>query len=208
MSSRSFGWLFGAGVALLVAVGCSAPKSEGPVAATGVKPAPLGASEFRTTATIKDIMDGIVDPSSDYLWDSVATIVTRAGTEERRPRTTEDWKNVRRRAIEMIEATNLLIMDGRLVAHKGEKSENPGIELGPEEIKALIDDDRATFIQRAHALHDAGMKALAAIDQKDVEGLSDAGETIDEACEQCHLKYWYPPNTPDILKKGSVRKQS
>jgi hypothetical protein len=208
MRPTRFHWLFGAGVALLVGIACSAPKSEGPVSSTGVSPAPIGASEFRTTATIKDIMDSIVDPSADYLWDSVATIVTRAGTEERRPRTPEDWKNVRRRAIAMIEGTNLLIMDGRLVAHKGEQSENPGIELGPEEIKVLIDGDRATFIQRAHALHDAGVKALAAIDKKDVDGLSDAGETIDEACEQCHLKYWYPPNTPDILKKGSVRKSS
>ena len=208
MNSKSFGWLFGAGVALLVGVACSAPKSDAPVASTGVSPAPIGASEFRTTATIKDIMDSIVDPSADYLWDSVATIVTRAGTEERRPRTPEDWKNVRRRAIAMIEGTNLLIMDGRKVAHPGEKSENPGIELGPDEIQMLIDADRPTLIQRAHALHDAGMKALAAIDKKDVDGLSDAGEAIDEACEQCHLKYWYPPNTPDILKKGSVRKSS
>ena len=55
-------------------------------------------------------------------------------------------------------------------------------------------------------------RALAAQDfnddKKDADALQDAGETIDEACEQCHLKYWYPPNTPDILKKGSVRKSS
>jgi hypothetical protein len=208
MNSRVFGWLCAAGGTLLLAAACSAPKSEGPAAATGVSPAPIGASEFRPTATIKDIMDSVVDPSSDFLWESVATIVTKAGTEERRPRTPEQWKEVRRRAIALIEGTNLLIMDGRLVAHKGEQSENPGIELGPDEIKAVIDSDRASFIKFAHGLHDAGMKALAAIDKKDVDGLSDAGEAIDEACEQCHLKYWYPLNTPDILKKGSVRKQS
>ena len=202
MKSRAFYWLCAAGVAATIAAACS-PKSE------PAKPAATNTvAEFRTTATIKDIMDSIVDPSADYLWDSVATIVTRAGTEERRPRTPEDWKNVRRRAVAMIEATNLLIMDGRKVAHPGEVSENPGIELGPDDMQPLIDADRATFIQRAHALHDAGMQALAAIDKKDVDGLSNAGETIDEACEQCHLKYWYPPNTPDILKKGSVRKQS
>src|SRR4029079_8970237 len=96
-----------------------------------------------------------------------------------------------------------------LVAHPGEQSENPGIELGPEEIKAVIDSDRPSFIKFAHGLHDAGMKALAAIDKKDVDGLSDAGEAIDEACEQCHLKYWYPPNAEARLKAGagSVRKQ-
>jgi hypothetical protein len=208
MTTRTFRRLCAAGAVSLLAAACSAPKSGGPAAATGVTPAPLGASEFRPMATIKDIMDSIVDPSSDYIWESVATIVTRKGTEERRPRTDEDWKEVRRRAVAMTEATNLLIMDGRLVARSGEKSENPGIELGPEEIKAIIDSDRASFIKFAHALQDAGVKTLAAIDKKDVEGLSDAGETIDEACEQCHLKYWYPPNTPDVLKKGSVRKQS
>ncbi len=155
-------------------------------------------------------MDSVVDPSSDYLWESVATIVTKAGTEERRPRTEEQWKEVRRRAIALIEAPNLLVMEGRKVAQPGEKSENPGIELGPEEILATIDADRATFIQKAHALQDAGLKALAAIDAKNVEGLSDAGETIDEACESCHLKYWYPPDAAERLKAGagSVRTKS
>jgi hypothetical protein len=154
-------------------------------------------------------MDSIVDPSADYLWDSVATIVTRKGTEERRPRTDEDWKNVRRRAIELIEAPNLLMMEGRKVAKPGEKSENPGIELGPEQIQEILDGDRATFVQRAHALQDAAKEALAAIDKKDVDALSNAGETIDEACEQCHLKYWYPPDAAERLKAGagSVRKQ-
>ncbi len=96
----------------MLAVACSAPKQAAPAAAAA-KPAETAAVEFRTTATIKDIMDSVVDPSADYLWDSVATIVTKKGTEERRPRTDEDWKHVRRRAIAMIEATNLLIMDGR-----------------------------------------------------------------------------------------------
>jgi hypothetical protein len=195
-----------AGGAVLVAVACSAPQQAAAPAAG--KPPETAAAEFRTTGTIKDIMDSVVDPSADYLWESVATIVTKKGTEERRPRTEMEWKEVRRRAIALIEAANLLIMDGRLVAKPGEKSENPGIELGPEDIKVLIDEDRASFIKFAHGLHDAGIKALAAIDKKDADALSDSGETIDEACEQCHLKYWYPLNTPDILKKGSVRKTS
>ena len=205
MKPGTFAGLCIAGSALVGAAACSAPQPAAPPAAA---PATMTAAEFRVTGTIKDIMDGLVDPSSDYLWESVATIVTKKGTEERRPRTVEQWKEVRRRAIALTEATNLLIMDGRLVAHPGEQSENPGIELGPEEIKAVIDADRASFIKFAHALHDAGMKALAAIDKKDADALSDAGETIDEACEQCHLKYWYPLNTPDVLKKGSVRKTS
>jgi hypothetical protein len=206
MRPVAFWGLCATGGTLIVAMACSAPQQN--AAAAAAKPAETAAADFRTTATIKDIMDSVVDPSADYLWDSVATIVSRKGTEERRPRTDMEWKEVRRRAIALVEATNLLIMDGRKVAKPGEKSENPGIELGPEEIQGLIDEDRASLIKFAHGLHDAGMKALAAIDKKDPDALSDSGEAIDEACEQCHLKYWYPPNTPEILKKGSVRKTS
>jgi hypothetical protein len=205
MNSKAFPWLCLAGGTLLVAIACSTPQTA---ATASAKPA-APVADFRLTGTIKDLMDGVVDPSADYLWDSVSTIVTRKGIEERRPRTDEDWKNVRRRAIALIEAPNLLMMEGRKVAKPGEKSENPGIELGPEDIQDIIDHDRATFVQRAHALQDAGMKALAAIDRKDVDGLSDAGEAIDEACEQCHLKYWYPADAAERLKAGagSVRKQ-
>jgi hypothetical protein len=190
--------------AVFIAAACSSPQTAAPSPKAA---APV--ADFRLTGTIKDIMDGIVDPSADYLWDSVATIVTRKGIEEKRPRTDEDWKNVRRHAIALIEGPNLLMMEGRKVAKPGEKSENPGIELGPEEIQEILDGDRATFVQKAHALQDAGLKALAAIDRKDVDGLSDAGEAIDEACEQCHLKYWYPPDAEARLKAkaGSVRKQ-
>jgi hypothetical protein len=207
MKPITFWGLCVAGGGLLLAAACAGPKAaDAPVKAAA--PTPTPAAEFRTTATIKDIMDSVVDPSADYIWDSVSTIVTRKGTEERRPRTDMEWKEVRRRAIALVEATNLLIMDGRKVARPGEKSENPGIELGPEDIQGIIDADHASLIKFAHGLHDAGMKALAAIDKKDADALSDSGEAIDEACEQCHLKYWYPPDTPEILKKGSVRKTS
>ncbi len=140
MRLRTFHWLALAGVSLLVAAACSAPA-----------PAPAAKKEppFRKTATIKDIMDSMVDPSADFLWESVATIVTRKGTEERRPRTDDEWKAVRRAAITLIEATNLLIMDGRAVAKPGEKSENPGIELSPEAIRRVMDDDPDTLIKLA-----------------------------------------------------------
>jgi hypothetical protein len=151
-------------------------------------------------------MDSMVDPNADFLWDSVATIVTAAGTEERAPRTDEEWITLRKRAIPLIEATNLLQMPGRHVAKPGEKSENPGIELGPEEIEAAINQDRAAFINFAHGLHDAVAPALKAIESKDVQGLSDAGEKIDTACENCHLKYWYPNQFAALNKAPNDKK--
>jgi hypothetical protein len=192
MRMRTFHWLLLIGMSLLMAAACS--RSAPP-------------PEYRTTATIKDIMDSMVDPNADYIWESVATIVTAAGTEERQPRTDEDWLTLRRRAIPLIEATNLLQMPGRHVAKPGEKSENPGIELGPEEIEVRINQDRATFMEFARALHDAVLPALKAIDAKDVKGLSDAGEHIDTACENCHLKYWYPDQFKNLETEAKKQQE-
>src|SRR2546428_1558891 len=114
-----------------------------------------GAPEFRTTATIKDIMDSMVDPGSDVIWDSVETVVSAKGVEEKFPRTDEEWKQVRRHAIMLLEATNLLQMPGRHVAKPGEKADDPKVELAPEKIEDMINKDRAGFNKFAAGLHDA-----------------------------------------------------
>jgi hypothetical protein len=174
-------FLFLAGVLLILGSACRAPEPAAP-------PSP----EFRPTATIKDIMDSIIDPSADELWDAVATTVDATGVHEKFPQNDEEWKMVRRDAIRLLEGTNLLLIPGRRVANPGEKSENPGIELEPHEMETLINNDRETFYKLAHALHDSVMLSFKAIEAKDKEGLLESGDDIDQACENCHVKYWYP----------------
>jgi hypothetical protein len=137
-------------------------------------------------------MDSMVDPSADFLFDSVVEIADTNGITHKAPRTPEEWKEVRRRALVLLEAPNLLIMEGRKVALAGEKSENPEVELQPEQIQALIDGDRPSFIRRARKLQDAATLALKASEDKDKDALFQALESIDKACESCHLHYWYP----------------
>jgi hypothetical protein len=147
---------------------------------------------YSPDATIKDLMDSIIDPSADVVWESVATVVTPSGTEERQPKTDEEWNMVRRGAIRLVEGSNLLLMPGRHVARPHEKSEVPGIELEPSEMEAMIEKDRATWIKHAKALHAQSIAALRAIDAKDPKALIDIGEKLDNACENCHVTYWYP----------------
>lgn len=157
-------------------------------------------AQFRPTATIRDIMVSVIDPEADVLWNSVATIVTASGTEDREPRTDEDWAALRRSAIQLVEATNLLRVPGRQVARPGEKSENARIELQPETIQKMIADDPAGWTELVDRLHDAAAPALKAIDDKSVKGLFDAGDQIEHACEACHQRYWYPPASSSAWK--------
>jgi hypothetical protein len=147
---------------------------------------------YRPTATIKDLMDSMIDPSADVVWESVATILGPKGIEERQPQTDEEWTNVRLGALRLVEGANLLMMPGRHVARPHEKSETPGVELEPEEMEKLVNQDRAAWLTRVNALHQVSEEALKAIDAKDAKALNDIGERLDGACENCHLQYWYP----------------
>src|SRR5262249_52384902 len=160
---------------------CQASKSETPAA----PPAPAQ-PPYTTTATVKDIMLHIVDPAGDMIWNSVATTVDAKGVHATVPKTDEDWMVVRTGAIQLVEASNLLMMPGRHVARQGEKSETPGIELEPSEMEDLINKDRASWYKRAGHLHEVAVNTLAVIDKRDDKALFDVGAKIDEACENCH----------------------
>lgn len=177
------------GVVSAIVGGCSAQPPPQP-------------STLRPAATVKDIMISIVDPEADVLWQAVAIIVSAAGTEEREPRTDEEWAAVRRAAINLVESPNLLLVPGRSVAKPGEKSENPDIELEPDAMQKLIDEDPVTWRKLAYGLQNAMAPALKAIDEKNAKGLFDAGEELDRACENCHKQYWYPAQSHPIWQFG------
>lgn len=178
-------WLLVLTMALGVGVAGCAKKPE---AATAAQPQP----DYEMTATVRDIMDSIVDPGADYIWESVETVVNASGIHEKKPQTDEEWQEVRRHAIMLVEATNLLKMPGRAVAKPGEKADDPNVELPPEKIQEMINQDRPTWNKFAKALHDATMDVLKTIDAKDAEAMLGTSDRIDTACENCHLHYWYP----------------
>jgi hypothetical protein len=148
-------------------------------------------ADYRPTTTIKDLMDSMVDPNADTIWNSVSTTITNKGREEKAPHTDEEWATIRHSAIALVEASNLLQIPGRHVAQPGQKNEQ-GIELQPEQIETLINQDRQSWITLAHGLHDAATQALHAADAKDPAKVLESGDAIDNACEHCHTKYWYP----------------
>jgi len=176
-------------LAASVAFGLAGCSQETPTATAAAPESP-----FRLTATIQEIMDAQVDPAADFLWASVGFVATVKGVEDKQPRTDMEWTTVRHHALTLIEATNLLVMEGRLVAHEGkplDEEEKGGIE-DPKEIQKAIETNRTAFIGFAHGLHDAGTEMLKAIDAKDIAAMGVAGEKLDAACEACHRTFWYP----------------
>jgi hypothetical protein len=74
---------------------------------------------------------------------------------------------------------------------KIEDQGTPG-NLSAEQSQNLIDANRNSFASFASGLRVVGEQMLKAIDAKNPEDLMEAGAALDEVCEGCHLKFWYP----------------
>jgi hypothetical protein len=203
-------------ISMLGVAGCSKQDATTSNATSALAPPaapPPMASPFKITASIAELMDSVIDPSADSLWDAVGTTVTAKGTVQHAPRTDEEWKQARRHAIALIEGTNLLVMDGRKLVAPGAPVLDQDVQgvLSPEEGQKKLDADHTAFVQFAYALHDVGEQMLKAIDAKNAEGMMTAGATMDGVCEACHLTFWYPnqviPELPASLDADKLLHQ-
>ena len=157
-------------------------------------------------ASIQELMDSIIDPSADTLWRAVGTVVDNRGFHDALPRTPEEWHEVRRAAVRLIEGANLLMLPGRAAAPPGTRSEVPGIELEPAEIAALIGRNRQSFDGFALTLQGVASDAMRAADSRNAARLMDAGGRMEEACEACHQSFWYPlANSPQPTGRSRAR---
>lgn len=118
-------------------------------------------------ATVAELMDGIVSPAAQVVYDSVGTVVTREGTEETRPKNDREWRRVAGNAASLIEASQLLRVEGR----------------------AKDSEDWATI---AKAMGDAAAEVHAAAQKQDPEGILAAGERLNNSCDNCHRKFQVP----------------
>jgi len=164
-----------------------------PIQAAAAPATPAAAADGQVHSSIKDLMESIIDPSADALWGAVGTVVDKEGIHESAPKTQEEWLDMRRAAVRIIEGGNLLMMPGRQAAPIGTKSEAPGVELEPAQITALINNDRKSFDAFARALRALGAEALRASEARNAGMLMDIGAEMESVCESCHQVFWYPP---------------
>ena len=129
------------------------------------RPAPLPPPPpFQTVATTKELMNAVLDPAVDVLWDAVGWIVTSEGTFEKAPATDEEWAAVRASAITLAESGNLLMIGIRCCG-------------APE------------WITQSQALIDHSKRAIQAIDKKDKDALFTIGGDIYDVCTNCHRQF-------------------
>jgi hypothetical protein len=162
-----------------------------PDAAPASAPAAAGDAAL-ANLTIKGIMDSMVDPSGDFLFESIVDISDEHGITHKVPTTAQDWENVRAHLQILVDAQQLLIVPGRRAAGPGDHSKDPKVENEPAQVQALLDAQHPDFVVRAGRLRTAAESGLAATAARDPKALLVAITALDKACESCHLHYFYP----------------
>jgi hypothetical protein len=192
--------LFCATAAVLgvIAAGCSSQKATPPPAASAGDATTnhtrlLG--DMKPVVSVKELMQYMIDPAGDYIFDSVKTFVQPDGKiVEVEPKTDEDWEKLKIGAVTLAEGVYLLKVE-RPFTPPGDRNNSVGegaTELTPEQIAAKVNKDPVEWNARIEALRNVGLEVLDIVKRKNTKELWDASENLDEACEACHRSYWYP----------------
>src|SRR5262249_8102317 len=116
VQSRQFlaGCALLAGLAFLTSA-CSSDKPASPAPAVAAQTPPAIAipqpefwGDLKPIVTVKELMRDMIDPIADNIFDSVSTVVIKGKTQEKVPKTDEDWDKVRVGAVTLVEGANLL----------------------------------------------------------------------------------------------------
>ena len=187
-------------IAVIVsAIGCSSPQPS-TATATAKVPAPALAPPQQLWGTmtpvvsVKELMRDMIDPASDYVFDSIGTVITSKGRVEKTPKTDEDWDRIRIGGVTMAEGAYLLKIP-RPFAPAGDENNSTGPEaeeLSPAQIKAKLEADPVLWNAKIEALRNVGLQVLDIVKKRNTQELWDASDNLDQACESCHVAFWYP----------------
>ena len=158
--------------------------------------------DMKPVVSVKELMRDMIDPASDYIFDSVKIITTKNGTVESVPKTDEDWAKLRIGATTIAEGVYLLKVP-RPFTPAGDENNSTGpeaTELSPAQIKAKLEKDPVLWNAKIEALRNVALEVLEIVKKKNTGELWEASYNLDQACESCHLQYWYPGD-PALLQK-------
>jgi cytochrome c556 len=175
---------------------CSSKPNPAPPATTNTatSAAPALWGDMKPVVSVKELMQDMLDPASDYIFDAVKIETTRKGTVERLPKTDQDWDKIRVGAVTIAEGVYLLKVP-RPFAPPGDENNSKGpdaSELSPVQIKAKLEADPVLWNAKIEALRNVALEVLEIVKNKKTDELWEAGDNLDQACESCHIQYWYP----------------
>ena len=149
-----------------------------------------------TSPSLHEVMAGSIDPIADVIWAESNKAYGDDGKAAIGKLTDAQWLKIRQAA--------RTLHDGAMVIANNPaiKATRPGMKILDEGMapEAVTADQVATFIERdrpgltrhARELSELALGIEAAAKARDAIKTVQLAEELDEVCESCHKRFWYP----------------
>lgn len=148
-----------------------------------------------TPASLHATMKQVVAPQAQILWDVSNRAVDEQGKPDPSKLSGAEWSQIAAAGgkVEAV-AKGLAAAATITVAAPGEKIQDEGTQGGSTaaQVKGFIAADRPGFNAFSEALAADAREFVEAAKAKDGAKLAQVSGELDEVCESCHVKYWYP----------------
>ena len=158
----------------------------------------VGAYEAHSAAAppnLHDLMKNVVAVQMQLIWDVGNQAQDDHGNPDASKLKADNWSKVIGAGGKLQQVAQTLARADQVVAAA------PGTKLGDQgtpgafgvtQMQAAIDANPAEFRALAQALSVSMDQVVAAAKAKDAAKLFDVSGELDQVCENCHMRFWYP----------------
>ena len=155
--------------------------------------------------TLHEVMAGSIDPVADVIWEESSKAYGEDGNAATDKLTNAEWLKIEQAARDLHDGA-MVISDNPAI-----EATRPGVKILDEGVVAeavtaaqvarYIERDRPGLARHARKLSTIARGIEAAAKAKDVSTTVRLSEELDDVCEACHKRFWYPEQPALVGKR-------
>ena len=158
--------------------------------------AACGRTDDAPAPTLHEIMAGTIDTSADVIWQESTKAYGEDGHAREGQLADGDWKNIADAARKLGSGARLIAADEAIaVVRPGMKILDEGVvreAVTAAQVEQYVARDRIGLARHANELAGMADQIEAAARARNAKAVVDLSERLDDVCESCHVRFWYP----------------
>ena len=146
--------------------------------------------------TLHEVMVGTIDPIADVIWETSSKSYGLDGNAQSGILSPAEWDKIAKAGRDLHDGATVIADNPDIVVVK------PGVKILDEgtvpeavtaaQVEQYVDRDRPGLGQHARDLSVIALNIEAAAKARDAARTVKLSEDLDEVCESCHKRFWYP----------------
>ena len=156
--------------------------------------------------TLHEVMAGSIDPVADVIWEASSKAYGDDGTAKDGLLSAKDWNDIAGAARKLHDGAAIIIANPDLkVVKPGTKILDEGTvpeAIIAAQVEGYVDRDRPGLAVHARELSNIALAIEAAAKARNAATTVKLSEDLDEVCESCHKRFWYPDQPAPVGAKA------